>query len=514
MRPILMLLLPALCAVVPSARAETPAQAAAGSAARELAGAVAGAKPKITHLAVPAFSEVGPKATGWGKRAAELWAARLADEAKIKAFGPGKLSGLLNEKQQAGLLGAKPKESARLASVQAILAGEVMDQTDKLVVSVRLVSASTGAVLAASKQSFALNAALAAAARDAAKEEKEDKEVSKETKPAESPKPAQASSSPAVAGAAPSKGLWDEKAGASDVPSAGGVESGRIEITVRRLSDKIAGAFAAMPGNARYRRLAVLPFSELGAQAKKHQIGQIVTAEVATALRRDHGLLLVERAQMSQVMDELRIKELTADSTESVNNLGKLADAQALVLGSVADVGDKYLINARVVNAESGQTLLADSVQLPAAGMVALASDSVVLRSRSGATFRSVIVPGWGQFYNRQGWKGGLFVGAELGLLGGAAAFHLTGNWAENRYRENTAETAGHWKLASDRYEWRNILLYVAAGVWVLNIIDAYASGIDGSTALSGALGAAEPQFAPVVSAGPDGAHLGGVLRW
>ncbi|MGC4114379.1 MAG: FlgO family outer membrane protein [Myxococcales bacterium] len=487
---------------------------AAGAAAVELAKPVPKAKPKIKLIVVPAFAEKGPLAKGWGAKTADAWAAKLSEVTGVKVLGPSTLSTVLDDLQISALSGTGSRDAAKAAGAQAILTGEVSDQVDRIAVNTRLVSAFTGVVWVASKQSFAPGAKPAAKVETKPEPKPEPVEAKAEPKP--EPKVAEATVETKKVEAKQVEAQQPAPKAESDLPrsSAGGVASGRIEIVVRELSDKIAEAFSKLPGNVRYRRLAVIPFNDLGPNAKSHQIGSIVTAEIATVLRRDHGLLLVERAQLSQVMDEMRLKELTQDDPEQANQLAKLADAQALVVGSVADAGDKYLVNAKVVSSATGQMLAAESASLPAAGLVSLASESVVLRSKSGAVFRSLIVPGWGQIYNRQTLKAGIIMGGELALFAGALTFHLTGDWAKGRYEQGLPETSGHWKLAEQRYQWRNILLYVAAGVWVYNILDAYLSGVDGESALSGAMGQSEPKFVPVVSAGKDGATVGGVLKF
>lgn len=277
---------------------------------------------------------------------------------------------------------------------------------------------------------------------------------------------------------------------------AGGVESQSIEVAMRKLSDSLAAGFSKMPGDARYRRLAVLPFTDVGEEAQKRQVGTIVAAEVATDLKRDHNLLLVERQKLVEVMGELRIQQSGAIDPAHAAELGKLADAQALVIGTASNLGDHYLVDARVVSTESGETLSADSAQVNAAGMVALASDAVVLRSRKDAVFRSLLIPGWGQIYNRQPVKGFMVMGAEIGLFGAALAYHLLGEKAYSDYTSKTSagqlgsdpsgEAAQLYDTATSRYRTRNVLLFVGGGLWIANLVDAYLSGVDGDALLSG----------------------------
>ena len=280
--------------------------------------------------------------------------------------------------------------------------------------------------------------------------------------------------------------------------AAGAVESQSIEVAMRRLADGLAAGFDKLPGSSRYRRLAVMTFSDVGAEAEKRRIGTIVTAELATDLRRDHGLLLVERARLAEVMGEIKLGQSGAVDAATAPEIGKLADAQALVIGTAADLGDRYRIDARIIATESGETLAAASASVAAAGMVALSSDAVVLRSRKDAAFRSVLIPGWGQIYNRQPVKGGLILTAELGLIAGGVAFHLLGQHAYSQYTSQTsagqlgsnpsAQAQSLYDTAVSRYQTRNVLFIVAGGLWAANILDAYLSGVDGDSLLSGGL--------------------------
>jgi TolB-like protein len=276
---------------------------------------------------------------------------------------------------------------------------------------------------------------------------------------------------------------------------------------MRRLSDSLARAFAQLPGDVRYRRLAVLPFSEVGDQASKRQVGKIVAAELATDLRRDHNLLLVERARLSELLGELKLQQSGLLEGKGAAELGKLADAQALVIGSASDLGDHYLVNARVVATENGELLGAESASVNAAGMVALATDAVVLRSRKDAVFRALLLPGFGQIYNRQPVKGYVVMGTEASLLVGALIFHLSGNRAYDQYSSRssagqlggdpTGEAQRLYDTSVMRYRWRNGLLIGAAGLYVAQIFDAYLSGVDGEELLSGGLAAAPPPSGP-----------------
>lgn len=445
------------CALALPARAADDLNAAAAAAGHELAAALLAAKDRagISVIAAPAFAESGAGAAGKGAAAAAAAGARLSADAHVNVLDRQKLAAVLGE---ARLEAALKGEDAQRAGAQAVLVGSVTDSGGSLLLQARLVLTASGKVLASAQKTATVSKTLA-----------------------------------------------------------GAVESQSIEVAMRKLADGLAAGFEKLPGNARYRRLAVLPFHDVGEQAEKRRIGTIVTAEIATDLRRDHGLLLVERARLSEVMGEIKLGQTGAVDAASAPQIGKLADAQALVIGTASDLGDRYLVDARVVGTENGETLAAESASVNALGMVALASDAVVLRSRKDAMFRSLLIPGWGQIYNRQAVKGGIVLGSEVALLASGIAFHLAGESAYSQYRSQTsagqlgqnptAQAQALYDTATSRYRVRNVLMFSAIGLWAANVADAYLSGVDGDQLLGGGV-------AQRVAVGTDGRSFAARLRW
>ncbi|MBI5068153.1 MAG: hypothetical protein HZB56_07920 [Deltaproteobacteria bacterium] len=453
-----LLLLAAAALAAGTARAED-LPAAARRVADSLGTALTASpeRSSVKTVGVLRFGESGVPA-GLGLQAAEQLGARLSLVARVKVLDPGALQAVLGEQRLRALLdGARPEDSdlAR-AGAQALVAGEVAAEGDRLRLKARLLL--VGGRLLGTGQ--------AAADRPRA-------------------------AAPAPAAAAPLAAS----------------ESASVEVAVRRLADGLAGGFARLPGSARYRRLAVLTFAEVGDGAQQRKLGTIVAAEVATVLRRDHGLLLVERERLGQVLGELRLQQMVSPDAGQAGKIGQLADAQALVIGSVAEAGDRYLITSRIVATQSGEALAAESASVPAAGLVAVASEAVVLRSRGDAAFRSLLVPGLGQFYNRQPAKGWLFAGSALGLGGAALGYHLASTSSYDGYKKagSSAEAARLYDESQSRATTRNWLLVGLGAVWLVNVVDAYASGVDGQAMLGGKVAAA-----PVPLAGGGGLALAG----
>jgi TolB-like protein len=428
-----------LAAVLLAALTAAPARADdVPAAARKVADGLAGAlslapeKAAVRRVVVLPFVEGQRVVPGQGAAAAAALADRLREAGGVAVVAPDALKAQVGEQKlrvMTGALRADDPELLERVQAQAVVTGALAAEGERVRITAKLVLLPTGKPVGSS-QSYADGGAL--------------------------------------------------------LPAPG--ESGRIEVAMRRVADGLARGFARLPGNARYKRLAVLPFGEVGGRAQKARLGTIVASEIATDLRRDHALLLVERERIGQVLGELKLRQMVSPDTSQASQIGNLADAQALVLGAVSEAGDRYLVTARIVATETGDTLSAESASVPAAGLVALASDAVVLRSRSDAVLRSALFPGMGQLYNRQPAKAYAFGGAEVALLGGAVAFHLSGNSERSKYRKarTAADATFYYQRASNRYQTRNWLLVGAGAVWALNVVDAWVSGVDGEKLLGG----------------------------
>ena len=192
----------------------------------------------------------------------DLVASRLAD-AQFTVVDREKMSALLAEARLKPLQGSADVNAAKSLGAQAILAGSIAQAADALVIEARLVSVASGNILASSRRT---------AAR-------------------------------------PPKSI------------AGLVESQSIEVAMRRVADGLASGFQRLPGNVRYRRLAVLPFTEVGETTQKRQLGTLVAAEVTTILRRDHNFLLVERARLTARQATPRPGALVADLVSRLDRL-------------------------------------------------------------------------------------------------------------------------------------------------------------------------------------------------
>jgi TolB-like protein len=278
------------------------------------------------------------------------------------------------------------------------------------------------------------------------------------------------------------------------VAKAAALQARGLDARVRALTDVMALQLKRLPGDHREQNFAVVPFENVGDETVERSLGLVVSDMITTDLSRDHRVPLVERSHLNQVMGELTLQQSGAIDDKQAVELGKLAGARALVVGRVADVGTEFVVMARAIDAEGGTVLAAEEIKLPKAELVAFSAKAVVLRSRSGAAFRSVVLPGWGQSYNDQAVKGAIFGATAGGLvlataaLGGHALYGAFVEYPSAGRVGASSKLSAEEKLAyvesvrvrsnTEAYA-AQIVGGAAVGVWLLNIADAYLSGTD-----------------------------------
>ncbi|MFH1784639.1 MAG: DUF5683 domain-containing protein [bacterium] len=86
------------------------------------------------------------------------------------------------------------------------------------------------------------------------------------------------------------------------------------------------------------------------------------------------------------------------------------------------------------------------------------------------AALRSLMLPGWGQFFNEQPTKGYIFAGTEIILLGTTLVMYNQANSTYDDY-ENGKATYDDYSKKLDTV---NMVVGVMAAVWIYNVIDAY----------------------------------------
>jgi len=250
-----------------------------------------------------------------------------------------------------------------------------------------------------------------------------------------------------------------------------------IEATIENLSQKLGAGVQKIQG---LEKIAVVRFANLGRDAMDMKVGEIVAELLGERLKSDFpNIKLVERERIDAVLEEMKLSLLGITEGESAKAVGNLLEAQAIVTGSVNEIGDEFVIVLRLIEVSSGKVLLALKTKVKRSGMVALSDEMIVKRTRVDSLYRSLVAPGWGQFYNRQAWKAYIVIGLEAVAVGGAVWSYFLMEDRYDKYKNATSsEDAQKYYDKAEKYRvMTNAFIYSAIGIWALNFIDAVVSG-------------------------------------
>ncbi|MFH1074637.1 MAG: DUF5683 domain-containing protein [Candidatus Firestonebacteria bacterium] len=92
--------------------------------------------------------------------------------------------------------------------------------------------------------------------------------------------------------------------------------------------------------------------------------------------------------------------------------------------------------------------------------------------------WRSLILPGWGQFYNKDDFKGWLFTVAGVLSAAGSVTTYLgyTRKYDEYNRETDPAMIERKYQLANEEYQRFSGIIRITAGIWVVNLLDAVVS--------------------------------------
>ncbi len=124
-----------------------------------------------------------------------------------------------------------------------------------------------------------------------------------------------------------------------------------LEIAVRNLTDKLATGLA----DAKQAKIGVLEFLDL--QGRISQLGKFMAEDLTTALFEKRKFSMVERGLLQQVMREHALGQTGVLDLTQAQEIGKMVGADAIITGSLSDIGDEIKANARLIDVREGTVL-------------------------------------------------------------------------------------------------------------------------------------------------------------
>ena len=140
----------------------------------------------------------------------------------------------------------------------------------------------------------------------------------------------------------------------------GSLEEALAEI-VTRLSQQMQ--------ESEIKKVAVVPFPDLN--GFQSALGEFLAEELITQLfvQNPGRFAVVERRQLNKVLAEQQLSTSSVFEADNITKLGKILGVDAIVTGSIADLGAEVKINARAIAISTASVFAAAAAKAPKSGI-------------------------------------------------------------------------------------------------------------------------------------------------
>lgn len=140
-----------------------------------------------------------------------------------------------------------------------------------------------------------------------------------------------------------------------------------IESSIGTMARDLAGVMKAKG----VKKLAVVDFSDI--RGYPSALDGFLAEELITQLMivAPGDFNIVERRQLSRILEEQRLTSSALFDQEAIANIGKILGLDAIVTGTIADLGGEIKVNARSIAIETAQVFAAAAMKVKKEGAVA-----------------------------------------------------------------------------------------------------------------------------------------------
>lgn len=270
-----------------------------------------------------------------------------------------------------------------------------------------------------------------------------------------------------------------------------------VDPLIARAIDGVA-RFVEREAAASKHAVGILPFTNVGDETQKLRVGEVLATLITQRLAKSKTVRVAETQDMARILNEIRLGSLGVIDSKTAVKTGAIVGAQLMLSGSVLPAGEVYQLAVRLNDVETAQTLGTFTVEVPRRRLIALSRD--VYNLHQGwyeAPLRSLLIPGWGQFYNERPVRGTLYLASTAALLSSAAFFAYDADRKLSLYRKAGADQANRaYAVYSHRVRLSKYLAWGGAGIWAINVADAGLLGAPESENVTVSLSGSEVRLA------------------
>lgn len=132
---------------------------------------------------------------------------------------------------------------------------------------------------------------------------------------------------------------------------------------LRTAVDQLAAQISERLGGTRAFRVAIADFVDL--QGISNDLGRFVANRLTTRLVQSTRFSVVERQRLSQVLAELKFSMSDLVDPDKARQLGGMVGVEALIVGTISELGPEIDIDARVIEIETNQLLVGATITIP-----------------------------------------------------------------------------------------------------------------------------------------------------
>lgn len=127
-----------------------------------------------------------------------------------------------------------------------------------------------------------------------------------------------------------------------------------------RALDKLTNQMVESMESENKKTVAVVEFSNLNGSVSA--FGRFMAEKLISKLFETRRFKVIERSLLNKVIEEYKLSQTGITAPELAEQLGKLLGVEAIITGTITDMGGDFDVNARIIDTHSGGLLAASSV--------------------------------------------------------------------------------------------------------------------------------------------------------
>ena len=214
-------------------------------------------------------------------------------------------------------------------------------------------------------------------------------------------------------------------------------------------------------------------------------VAQALTRQLIHVIRQQNNLIHISFNENREILTHFRkTTSLFFDQETRVRgrliSLGRLLGVRYLFVTQVTRNEGKLEFTLKVLSIKSKSWIgQGSSRYLDDKALTKFKKESLFRESKWGGVWRSALLPGWGQFYQKRPHQGVLYSLSTLGLLAGGLLSYTQGVDYQKQYEEEKASNVPYRLRANDAFQRANFFWGALGTVWAMSILDGYLNGQD-----------------------------------